>query len=571
MNEVKEEGHDIAVERHPVFKLKMVPCEANCPAGHGIQETISLIKEDRFEEALENVRAENPFPGVCGRVCFHPCEERCNRKEYDEGLAINVLERSVFEYGRTKKIKKPVKRKKTGKKVAIIGSGPAGMACSYFLAILGHDVTVFEALSVPGGIPRVAIPEYRLPRDVIDREIKQIIELGIDVRTNTEVGKDISFEDIMGEYDACFISTGVHRSMKLNIPGEDSKRVLAGLDFLKAVTFGKKITLGAKVVVIGGGNVAVDAARTAKRLGAEAVQLVCLESREIMPAYWTEVEGAEKEGIKISYQTMPVQIQGKGKRLKLECKEVRGGKRDKIGWSEWPKAIEGTNFMVDADTIIVAIGAAPEAPFLPKTIEMKGRLIKVDDLGRTSVTGIYAGGDATMPAGSVVEAIGSGKRAALGIDIFLKGNDEKQIVSAVRKGENGAVSMGKYLAGDYTAENDYVVAFTDLNTEYFSKLARTQVDELPAETRSSNFNEVSLGLSKTKAVEEAVRCFHCGRCNLCKKCYIACPIEVIKPVSGANYVAININKTYCGSCGVCVKECPCGVISWEYVKGAPAG
>jgi heterodisulfide reductase subunit A len=520
---------------------------------------------------LENVRAENPFPGVCGRVCFHPCEERCNRKEFDEGLAINALERAVFEYGKTKKIKKPGKGKKTGKKVAIIGSGPAGMTCSYFLALLGHDVTVFEALSVPGGIPRVAIPEYRLPRDVIDQEINQISELGIHVRTNTEVGKKIPFKDIIGKFDACFISTGVHRSLKLNIPGEDSKRVLLGLDFLKAVTFGKKIALGAKVVVIGGGNVAIDAARTAKRLGAEAVQLVCLESREIMPAYWSEVEGAEKEGIKILYQTMPVQIHSKGKRVELECKEVRGGKRDKIGWSEWPKAIEGTNFTVDADTIIVAIGAAPDAPFLPKTIEMKGRLIKVDYLGRTSVTGIYAGGDATMPAGSVVEAIGSGKRAALGIDIFLKCHDEKQIVKAVQKGENGAISMGKYLAGDYTSENDYVVAFTDLNTEYFTKLPRAQVDELPAAKRSSNFKEVSLGVSKTKAIEESVRCFHCGRCNLCKKCYIACPIEAIRPVSGANYVAININKSYCGSCGVCVKECPCGVISWVYGKEATAG
>ena len=566
MNEVKEEVHDIAVQRHPVFKPKMVPCEANCPAGHAIQKTISLIKEDRFEGALENVRAENPFPGVCGRVCFHPCEEHCNRNEYDEGLAINALERAVFEYGKTTTIEKPVKREKTGKKVTIIGSGPAGMTCAYFLAILGHDVTVFEALSVPGGIPRVAIPEYRLPRDVIDREINQIIELGIDVKTNTEVGKDISFEDIIRKCDACFISTGVHRSMKLNIPGEDSKRVISGLEFLKAVTFGKKINLGTKVVVIGGGNVAVDAARAAKRLGAEAVHLVCLESREIMPAYRTEVEGAEKEGIKILHQTMPVQIHSKGKRVaRLECREVRGGKRDKIGWIEWPQAIEGTNFTVDADTVIVAIGAALEVPFLPHTIEMKGRLIKVDYIGRTSVTGIYAGGDATMPAGSVVEAIGSGKRAALGIDIFLRRNDEKQIVRAVQRGENGAVSMGRYLAEDYTGENDNVVSFTDLNTEYFSKLLRAQVDELPAATRSSNFNEVSLGLSRTNAVEEAVRCFHCGRCNLCKKCYIACPIEVIKPVSGAGYVAININKGYCGSCGVCVKECPCGVISWEYV------
>lgn len=566
MHEVKEEVPEIPEERHPVFQPKTPPCEANCPAGHAIQETISLVKDNRFEEALQNIKAENPFPGVCGRVCFHPCEEHCNRNEYDEGVAIHALERSAFDYGNN--VKKLVKREKTGKKVAIIGSGPAGMSCAYFLAILGHDVTIYEALSVPGGIPRVGIPEYRLPRDVADREINQIIELGIEVRTNTEVGKDVYLEDIMREYDACFIATGAHRSMKLNISGEDSKGVISGLEFLKGVALGRKVNLGAKVVVIGGGNVAIDAARTAKRLGVQEVCIVCLESRKIMPAYWTEVEGAKREGIKILHQTMPVQIHSNSNTKqvdRLECMKVRGGKRDRIGWLKWPKPIEGTNFVVNVDTIIVAIGATLDVPFLPNTIEMEDRLIKVDYLGRTSVAGIYAGGDATMPAGSVVEAIGSGKRAALGIDIFLRRSDEKQVVKGVGRGENGAVSMSKYLARDYTGENASVVSFADLNTEYFPKSPRAQLPELPATARFSNFDEVSLGLSRTKAVEEAERCFHCGRCNLCKKCYIACPIEVIKPVTEAGYVAININKEYCGSCGVCIKECPCGVISWEYV------
>ncbi|GAH78407.1 unnamed protein product, partial [marine sediment metagenome] len=192
----EKEVSKISAELHPVYKEKMSPCEADCPAGHAIRKTISLVQENRFEEALENVKRENPFPGVCGRVCFHPCESRCNRNEYDEGIAINALERAVFDYADASKVNKPEKKGKTGKKVAIIGSGPAGMTCAYFLSILGHEVTVFEASPFLGGIPRVAIPDYRLPKNVIDKEIEQIVELGIDIRTNTRVGKDISFSSV---------------------------------------------------------------------------------------------------------------------------------------------------------------------------------------------------------------------------------------------------------------------------------------------------------------------------------------------------------------------------------------
>jgi len=265
----EKEVSKISVELHPVYKDRMSYCEIDCPAVHAIRKTISLVQDNSFEEALENVKSENPFPGVCGRVCFHPCEARCNRNEYDEGITINALERAVFDYADASKVKKPVKKGRTGKKVAIIGSGPAGMTCAYFLSILGHEVTVFEALPVLGGIPRVAIPDYRLPKNVIDKEIEQIVEMGIDVRTNTEVGRDIPFEDIMADYDACFTGIGAHRSARLDIPGEDSQGVIPGLDFLRAVAFGKEISLGTKTVVIGGGNTAIDAASTAGRFGAQ--------------------------------------------------------------------------------------------------------------------------------------------------------------------------------------------------------------------------------------------------------------------------------------------------------------
>lgn len=557
-----EEAPRIFVERYPKYRDKMPPCEANCPAGEPIQTSLSPIQHGLFEQALQNIRMENPFPGICGRVCFHPCEARCNRNEYDEGTAINALERAAFDYAKMDKVKRPAAKGKTGKRVAIIGSGPAGMTCAYFLALLGHGITVLEASPLPGGIPRIGIPEYRLPKDVVDKEIERVSELGIDVRTNMAVGKDIGFQDVMKEYDACFIAIGAHKSIRLDIPGEDSEGVIPGLEFLKGIALGSKAGLGSRVAVIGGGNVAIDAARTAKRLGAQEVQIFCLESREIMPAYGEEVEEAEKEGISILCQTMPVQIHSTGKRVdKLECVKVSGGKRDEKGWLEWPRKVEGTNFMIGADSIIVAIGEAVEAPFLSDVVEMCGPLIKVDYLGRTSIAGVYAGGDATMVRGSVVEAIGSGKRAALGIDIFLKRSDERQIVNSVKKGENGAISMEKYLSGDYIPGNDSLTTFADLNINYFCRSPRAQACQSSISDRVSNFNEVNLGLSKEAAIAEAERCFHCGNCDLCENCYIFCPDIAV--TFDDKICSFTIDRNLCKGCGICIAECPRNAISWE--------
>lgn len=557
----EKEVSKISVALHPVYKERMSPCEADCPAGHTIRKTISLVQDNRFEEALENVESENPFPGVCGRVCFHPCQSRCNRNEYDEGIAINALERAVFDYADVNKVKKPVKKGRTGKKVAIIGSGPAGMTCAYFLSILGHEVTVFEALPFLGGIPRVAIPDYRLPKNVIDKEIEQIVEMGIDVRTNTAVGQDIPFRDILAEHNACFIAIGAHQSVKLNIPGEDSRGVIPGLDFLRAVAFGKEISLGTKTVVIGGGNTAIDAARTAKRLGVPEVIIIYRRSAEEMPAHSKEVTAAEEEGVKILYLTMPVQIHYDGERLnKLECVRTRLGEKDKDGRRR-PEKVEGTNFALDADTIIAATGETLEAPFLPDILQMDGALIKVDFLGKTSIAGVFAGGDATSFSRTVAEAIGSGKRAAIGIDVFLRGKNEKQIAKATQKVENGPVSMNRYLTGEYVANSSSVVSFSDLNTVYFSPSPQVEVGELPVPARASNFSEVSLGLNKDEAVKEASRCFSCGQCNLCENCYIFCPEVAI--AFDEKLFSFIINDKLCKGCGICINECPCSTISRE--------
>ncbi|MGZ6230251.1 MAG: 2-oxoacid:acceptor oxidoreductase family protein [Syntrophales bacterium] len=415
ISEVKETS-EISVIRSPIFETKMPPCEAgktHCPAGEDIRRMLSLIQRNQFEEAFENIKLENPFPGVCGRVCSHPCETHCNRNEYDQGIAIRALERAVFDHADRGAVKKPIKKKRTGKKVAIIGSGPAGMTCAYFLTILGHDVTVFEAAPVLGGILRTAIPADLLPKEVVDKEVAEIVELGIEVKNNTKVGKDVSFDNIINEYDAWFLGVG---------------------------------------------------------------------------------------------------------------------------------------------------GDVTKISFLPPTVERIGPLIKVDFLGRTSMPGLYAGGDVTSKSRSVVEAIGSGKRAAVGIDIWLTGADES-IFRFLQKGEGGTISFFKYFTKNYIAQDSALASFKDLNTAYFRKSSRAQLTEPPIEAQSCSSGEYISGLTKNEAIAEAQRCFQCGQCTFCENCYIFCPAAAIRfDRKGSSFV---IAHKFCKKCGICIEECPRGAISWE--------
>jgi len=546
----------------PEYRPKLAPCEGSCPAGEKIERTAFYIQYEYFEDALENIRKENPFPGICGRVCFHPCESNCNRVQYDEGVAINSLERAAFDFADTSRVNRPEKKPDTGKTVGIIGSGPAGMTCAYYLTLLGHSVTVIEAQSVAGGVPRFGIPEYHLPREIIDLEIQGIVDLGVDIKLNTKVGKDITFDVITKEYDATFIATGAHRSVKLSIPGEESDGVFSGLDFLKRVSFGENIPIGNKVAVIGGGNVAMDVARTARRIGAAEVHAICLESREEMPAYSWEITAAEAEGVDLKTEWGPKQIvSDSGKILAIEldrCTSIFDS-RGKFS----PTYDKSTNLKIECDTVITAIGETVELPFAGDTVKMSGPVIEVDMLGRTSVIGVYAGGDATSLLRSVVEAIASGKRAALGIDLYLTGGDEKTAKS-FQIGKNGAVSMSRYLSGDTICEVNEVVSYEDLNLEQFTENPRIVMAELPADTRVNNFIETNFGFSKEDAMVEAERCFHCGICILCEVCYILCPEVAISFDSGKPI--FNRNKDICKSCGICIYECPRNAISWEGVN-----
>lgn len=547
----------------PEYCPKLSPCEADCPAGEHIRKTAYFLQRGHFEEALANIREENPLPGVCGRVCFHPCQENCNRIDYDEEVAANALERAAWDYADPAKTIGLTRRPATGKSVAIIGSGPAGLTSAYFLALLGHSPTVLESQSVAGGIPRLGIPAYRLPKDIIDRELEDIRAAGVEVRLNTEVGKEISFASLIDGYDACLVAAGAHRSVALNIPGENSSPVVSGLSLLKQVALGERVAVGSSVLVIGGGNTAVDAARTARRLGAVDVTILYRRTAKEMPAHAGEVTAARNEGIKFSFLTIPIEVQaaGAGRPAQVECLKTRLGQRDE-GGRRRPEPIPGSNFTLAADTIVSALGEQVEISFLPGAVKYSGGVIDVDDYGRTSLAGVYAAGDATSANRSVVEAIASGKRAAVGVDLFFRQVGEEGAENC-RKGRAGAVSMSRYLANDVAPIEESIVSFKDLNMDHFEHASQQRPAMLSAKAGLQGFVETTSGLSLEQAIAEAERCFQCGSCIVCEICYISCPDTAISFED--ERPAFNNGADICKSCGICIHECPRSAISWKGV------
>jgi NADPH-dependent glutamate synthase beta subunit-like oxidoreductase/NAD-dependent dihydropyrimidine dehydrogenase PreA subunit len=511
------------------------PCEVSCPAGENIRWTTYYIEKGRFADALESIKTENPFPGICGRVCFHPCEEKCARIDLDAGVATNALERAAFDYAGREEVKRPEKRPATGKKVAVVGGGPAGLTCAYYLAVLGHNVTVYEAQPVAGGIPRLNIPEFRLPGAVVEQEVKEVASLGVDIRVNSPVDSK-TFTKLMQEYDACFVATGAPVSQKLRVPGEESTGVISALEFLRKVRLGGNVAIGKRVVVIGGGNVATDSARLACRLGAEEVTMVCLESRDIMPAYKTEVEAAEAEGISVVPSWGVQKIESNGKKILgvvlKSCTSVYD-KENRFS----PVYDENLTRKLEADTIIVAIGQTTDLSFADADIKA-GTRIKVDpDTLATDISGVFAGGDVGSTICSIVQAIASGKRAAISIDIYLRGGD-KQILAATA---NNAVSMGTYLKRCGVNPENRVPE--EPENAYYGPGSRQEPVVLPAEQRTVSQDEVNKGLPRELAVSEAKRCFRCSQYE---------PPVVLYPDE-------------CWFCGTCVEECPVkGAIRMEH-------
>jgi heterodisulfide reductase subunit A len=469
-------------------------CWAACPTRVRAHGYIALIAQRKFKEALALVRRENPLPGVSSRVCHHPCEEACERRRVDEPLAIASLKRFIADYELKTNPAMPAPVERTrAEQVAVVGSGPAGLTAAYHLLLKGYGVTIFEALPVVGGMLVTGIPPNRLPRHVITYEVDRIKAMGVEMRTNVTVGRDIAFDDLFAAgYGAIFLAVGAYESLKLGIPGEDEFEGFEDcLTFLQRVNLGDRRKPGEKICIIGGGNAAIDSARTALRLGCEAVTIVYRRSRREMPANPSEIEEAEAEGVKIYYLAAPLRILGRnGHVVGMECIRNMLGEPDASGRRR-PVPVEGTEFTVDADAIIPAISQRPNLSFLPEghgfTITRWNTFDVDSHTLQTNKKGVFAGGDAVTGPATVIEAIAAGKKAAGMIDRYLRGLE---------------------LPGD-TEESRPVVTLTDEEIKAIEKLPRHEMPKLPLEKRVGNFEEVELGFSEEAAVAEAKRCLRC--------------------------------------------------------------
>ena len=518
------------------------PCQAACPLHMDIREYVDLTAQGRIMEALQVIRNGNPFPSICAYVCTHPCEDACRRCQVDKPIAVRALKRFAVEFGGDRMVQSEAETTH-GEKVAIVGSGPAGLACAYYLRKLGYPVTVFEAHSELGGMLRVGIPEYRLPREVLDTEVQRLAQMGVEIRTSTRVvSLDLLFD--MG-YKAIFVTIGAHQGLRMEIEGEESPGVIDGATFLREVNLGLKPSLGGKVAVVGGGNVAVDAARTALRLGIPNVKILYRRSRAEMPASDIEVEQALEEGIDVRFLVAPTRIKRKNGRLSVTCVRMELGEPDARGRRQ-PVPLKDSEFDKEFDTLIVAIGQAPQTPGGFGVRMGRGSTIQADPITlTTNRAGVFAGGDAVSGPATVVEALAAGRLAASRIDDYL----QRRYPLADRE-------MKERLSGDLLPET----------IEMIRKVGRLELPTLSPEARTKDFKPVELGYSWEAAINEARRCLRCGigaeilfqdKCATCLTCLKVCPYHV--PYLDASGT-IQIPADQCQACGVCVADCPAKAI-----------
>ena len=488
-----------------VDKLGTSPCKAACPTHISVQGYVALIATGKYREALKLIKQQNPFPAVCGRVCNHPCEVSCKRGEVDLPIDIMHLKRFVADLDLREDSKYlPEKKESRGQKVAIIGAGPAGLTAAYYLAIEGYGVTVFEALPVAGGWLTVGIPEYRLPKDIINAEIKIILDLGVEIRLGTRIGQDVTLADLRRDYDALFIGVGSHLSVKLDVPGEDLQGVISGIDYLKRVNMGENLFLGDRVAVVGGGNVAMDAVRTAVRTGSRDVYVLYRRSRAEMPAAAEEITEAEEEGIRMEFLVAPTRILGEnGKVTGIECLRMELGVEDASGRRR-PVPVKGSEFILPMDAVIPAIGQSNDLSFLSADSGInldKWSNLAVDPVTyATTVPGVFAGGDVVTGPATVVKAVNAGKEAAISIDRYLQGADLE--TGRERDWTKGVADQGR--------------------TDTVPKAPRVPMTMRPAGERKRDFREAATGFSEEEARAEACRCLNCGICSECYQCVEVC-------------------------------------------------
>ena len=507
----------------PVYVNRLPPCNAKCPAGEKCRDWLFHAESGHYEDAWRTIIEDNPFPATMGRVCYHTCEGACNRADLDESVGINAVERFLGDHALEKGWAFPKPETSSGRRVLVVGSGPAGLSAAYHLARLGHAVHVVEAAPQSGGMMRYGIPRYRLPREILDKEVARIEALGVTIEYNREV-TDLAEEMKAGGYDAVFLAVGASQARNAYIPAGDASHILDAVSVLRSMEGEEPPMLGRRVVVYGGGNTAIDVARTARRLGAEPV-VVYRRTRDRAPAHAFEIEEALEEGVSMKWLSTIAQAE-KGE-IRIEKMTL-----DESGYPQPTGEYE----TVEADTVVLALGQQSNLSFLDKIegLEIDRDVLKVDENFATGVPGIYAGGDMVPGDRNVTAAIGHGKRAARAIDAFLKGE--------------------VYKAPEPAAPATYA----RLNTWYYSDAPKTVRPQLDLIRRQTTFDEVVEGLTEENALFEARRCMSCGNCFECDNCYGVCPDNAVIKLGPGKKFAINYD--YCKGCGICAHECPCGAI-----------
>ena len=542
----------------PKYHEKTAPCIAACPAGEDIARIEMLFNQGRYQDAVETILLENPFPSVCGRVCFHPCETVCNRAGLDDPVAIHALERFIGDIAIRDELTLKLKKfPENGKTVCIVGAGPSGLAAGYFLSQLGFSCDIYEARSEPGGILRWGIPRYRLPDDVVASEIERIKKTGVKIICNTPVTQNF-LQDAKDRYHALFIGCGHGRSLKMNIPGENM--AFDGLEFLSILRKGKAVPSNGTAAVIGGGNTAIDVARSLVRLGATTT-LVYRRRKQDMPAFKDEVEMADKEGVRIMelYSAIEINEDDGEYVLSLQRMKTSGMETDRGRARVIPDGQITQHLRVQK--IIVAIGAEPSAPWQFPSHKNTETLYLSHCTFTASEPPLLFGGDLTNTIKSVTDAVASGKQAAMALDIFFKQGRHAitDRLNSCLVGNGPALSMECYMGGKRLIRNPHIVSYDDINLDYFSQTPRVNSETLAINNRMNSFDEIEATFTINQTMEEARRCFNCGICNACDNCRIFCP-EIAVILQGAER---QINLDYCKGCGICVFECPRSAMDLE--------
>ncbi|MFH1079998.1 MAG: FAD-dependent oxidoreductase [Pseudomonadota bacterium] len=544
----------------PRYDEKTSPCSAACPVGEDIARIEMLATQGLFKEAWETILLENPFPSVCGRVCFHPCEDLCNRREFDTAVAIHGLERfladTAIRYGIQPDLEKRPPRKQ---KIAVVGAGPAGLSAAWFLTLLGYSCRVFEASAEAGGILRWGIPAYRLPLTALRHDIRQIEAQGVSIFTGKPVTAEI-LEALKKDFDAVFMACGHGRGVAMNVSGENLKGVGDGLDFLRQIRDGQAPACQGVSAVIGGGNTAVDVARSIVRLGGKALLLYRRRRRD-MPAFDPEVEMAIEEGVDLQEIAAPVSVAREGERILLTLQEmIIAGEEDGRG-----RIVpdHGKIRQIRVDRVFKAIGAqAVEAWHQPDAADRDMLRLTHTVLNRRGAGAVLVfGGDLTNATKSVVHAVASGKQAAIALDALFQEGIEAVVprLEACRVGDGRSLSMEVYLGGARRLRNPHVVCYEEINADHFQFIPRVTQPRLLKEERVRSFEEIDLKISAQLAMKEAERCFNCGLCNQCDNCYIYCPDTSV--ILERDPQGRHINYDYCKGCGLCVVECPRNAMS----------